>query len=116
MYEYKTKPYEHQVSAFERSWDKPYWALLMEMGTGKSKVTVDTIAALFENKRIDTALIIAPKGVFDNWVRTEIPVHLPDRIPHKILRWQPNITKKYQEDCATSLCPSAGSGTCCTSL
>jgi len=98
MYEYKTKPYEHQVSAFERSWDKPYWALLMEMGTGKSKVTVDTIAALFENKRIDTALIIAPKGVFDNWVRTEIPVHLPDRIPHKILRWQPNITKKYQED------------------
>ncbi len=65
----------------------------MEMGTGKSKVVVDTMALLFEAGHIDTVLILAPKGVYDNWIRSEIPRHLPDRIPHNLVRWQNNLTK-----------------------
>ena len=86
MYEFKTEPYEHQRQAWKESWRKEYYALFMEMGTGKSKVAIDTIAALFEAGEIDTALILAPKGVYDNWIQGEIPTHLPDRIKHKILR------------------------------
>ena len=44
-YEYETQPYEHQRTAFEESWDAEFYALLMEMGTGKSKVAIDTMAA-----------------------------------------------------------------------
>lgn len=95
MYEFKTEPYAHQKQAWQESWDKEYYALFMEMGTGKSKVAIDTIAALYEAKKIDTALILAPKGVYDNWVQGEIPTHLPDRIKRKVLRWQPNVSKKF---------------------
>jgi SNF2 family DNA or RNA helicase len=96
-YEPKTTPYQYQKEVLESSWDRPYYALFLEMGTGKSKVTIDTMAALFEAGEIDTALIIAPKGVYGNWVHKEIPQHLPDRIERQILQWQPNFTKKYTE-------------------
>jgi superfamily II DNA or RNA helicase len=47
-YKFKTKPYEHQIKALELSWDKPYFAYFMEMGTGKSKVLIDNIAMLYD--------------------------------------------------------------------
>ena len=40
-YKFKTKPYDHQLKALEKSWDKEYYGLFMEMGTGKSKVLID---------------------------------------------------------------------------
>ena len=40
-YKFKTKPYAHQIKALELSWEKPYFAYFMEMGTGKTKVTID---------------------------------------------------------------------------
>ena len=97
MYQYKTEPYQHQREVFDASWRRKFFALFMEMGTGKSKVALDTMAALYEAGEINTVLIAAPKGVFDNWIKAEIPTHLPDRIKTKIVRWQPNITKKQQE-------------------
>lgn len=98
MYEFKTEPYEHQLSAWESSWNAPYHFLAMEMGTGKSKVVIDSLAALYEAGEIDTVLIVAPKGVYDNWVLQEIPLHLPDRITAKIVRWQPNFTQKFKRE------------------
>ena len=94
-YDFKTKPYEHQAVALKTSCFSEYYALYMEMGTGKSKVIVDTMASLFEAGHIDTVLILAPKGVYDNWVRAEIPRHLPDRVHHNLVRWQNNLTKKF---------------------
>ena len=61
-YKFKTKPYAHQLSALEKSWDKDEYAYFMEMGTGKSKVLVDNIAMLYDKGKINAALIIAPKG------------------------------------------------------
>ena len=48
-YKFKTEPYAHQLKALEMSWDKPYFAYFMEMGTGKSKVLIDNIAMLSIN-------------------------------------------------------------------
>jgi SNF2 family DNA or RNA helicase len=98
MYEFKTKPYEHQLDAFKKSYKSTYYGIFMEMGTGKSKVAIDTMGALYEAGEINTALIVAPKGVFDNWVQKEIPVHLPERIQTKIVRWQPNFTQKFRAE------------------
>ena len=69
----------------------------MEMGTGKSKIVVDTVGLLHEVGEVNAILIVAPKGVFHNWVRKEIPAHLPDRIKRTVLAWQPNITKKFKD-------------------
>ena len=35
-YKFKTKPYKHQITALENSWNKETFAYFMEMGTGKS--------------------------------------------------------------------------------
>ena len=42
-YPYKTKPYEHQKNALNESAEKVQWAYFMEMGTGKTKVTIDNL-------------------------------------------------------------------------
>jgi SNF2 family DNA or RNA helicase len=96
-YAFQTEPFQHQRTTFEDSWAAEYHALLMEMGTGKSKVVVDTMGALYEKGLIDAALIVAPKGVYDNWVQKEIPQHLPERINRKIVRWRPDKTKAFEE-------------------
>ncbi len=97
-FKFKTTPYDHQREALSDSWAAEYYALFMEMGTGKSKVAVDNMAILYEADKINAALIVAPKGVYDNWVQGEIPTHLPDRIERHILRWQPNKTQKYEKE------------------
>ena len=100
-YKFKFKPYEHQLKALEKSWNKEYYALFMDMGTGKSKVLIDNIAMLYDKGEIDSALIIAPKGVYRNWERKELPTHLPDHVKANIVTWSPEKTKKKQEELNT---------------
>ena len=87
-YKFKSKPFAHQLKALEMSWDKEVFAYFMEMGTGKSKVLIDNIAMLYDKGKINGALIIAPKGVYKNWLESEIPNNLPDHIEKKIGFWQ----------------------------
>ena len=94
-YTYKTKPFDHQEKALNASWDAEYHALFMEMGTGKSKVAIDNMGILFHEKQINAVLIIAPKGVYDNWVKGEIPAHLPEEIQRDVLRWEPIVTQRF---------------------
>ena len=100
-YKFKTKPYEHQLKALEKSWASDTFALFMEMGTGKSKVLVDNIAMLYDRGAIKGALIVAPKGVYKNWDAIEFPVHLPDHVEHTKVLWEANITKKKQMELDT---------------
>jgi len=97
-YAFKTKPFAHQMDALSGSWSEKYHALFMEMGTGKSKVIVDTIGKLYEAGEVNAALVVAPKGVYDNWIKKEIPQHLPDGIPRKMVRWIPAKTKRFEEE------------------
>lgn len=96
-YKFKTKPYAHQLTALEKSWNKENFAYFMEMGTGKTKVLIDNLAMLYDKGKIDGALIIAPKGVVKTWYEQELPTHLPDHIENVSVLWQPNITKTQQE-------------------
>ena len=96
-YKFKTKPYEHQLKALKMSWDKPYFAYFMEMGTGKSKVLIDNISMLYDNGKINGVLIVAPKGVVKNWYESEIPTHLVDHIQNKTVLWQSAINQKQKK-------------------
>ena len=73
------------------------YALLMDMGTGKTKVVIDTMAFNFEKGRIQFALVSAPNGVIPNWV-PEIAKHLPERIPRKVVLWKPSLTKAKRKE------------------
>ena len=91
---YKTTPYEHQRNALNQSAEKTQWAYFMEMGTGKTKVTIDNMAYLFLQRKITAALIIAPKSVYTNW-ETEIEVHMSEVIKYKIFKWNLDKPKDY---------------------
>ena len=107
-YEYKTDPYGHQRTVLQESWSKINWGLFLEMGTGKSKVTIDNAGALFEAGNIDTLVVIAPKGVYRNWSKTEIPAHLPDRIERSIVAWTPSPKVKEKQELTSFAMPHEG--------
>jgi len=96
-YKFKTKPYAHQMTALEKSWNRETYAYFMEMGTGKTKVLIDNLAMLYDKGKVNGALIIAPKGVVGTWYNNELPTHLPNHIANVTTLWQSNITKKQQE-------------------
>ncbi|MEL0176712.1 MAG: DEAD/DEAH box helicase [Pelagibacteraceae bacterium] len=96
-YKFKTKPYAHQLTALKKSWNKEVYAYFMEMGTGKSKVLIDNIAMLYDKGKINGALIIAPKGVYQNWYNLEIPTHMASHIEKDVILWQSLINQKQQK-------------------
>ena len=102
-YTYKTEPYKHQRDAFEASADQKNYAYFMEMGCGKSKVLIDNAAYLYAAGRITSLVIVAPKGVYRNWVLKEIPIHMPDRIPREIGTWRSTMNKSQQKELADLL-------------
>ena len=97
-YKFKTKPYAHQLTALEKSWDKKEYGYFMEMGTGKSKVLVDNMAMLYDKGRINGALIIAPKGVYNNWFSQEIPTHLASHIQPTMVLWTASTSKTKDKE------------------
>jgi len=97
IYPFKTKPYAHQAKAWDMSKEKDEFGLFMEMGTGKTKVAIDTIAYLYDSGRINSVLIVAPKGVYMNWVTKEIPTHLPDHVRYVMASWHAAPKKAEQQ-------------------
>ena len=105
-FEFFTKPYAHQREAFDASADRQCFALFLDMGTGKTKVCLDTIACNFESGKINFALIVAPKGVIANWLG-EIETHLPERIEREVVLWKPGLTKTKRAELNDLYTPSS---------
>ena len=97
-YNYKLKPFDHQKDSLASGWDRPEFGYFMEMGTGKSKVLIDNIGMLYLEAEMDFALIIAPKGVYRNWVNKEIPEHMSDDVPYRVIRWVASPNKAQQKE------------------
>jgi SNF2 family DNA or RNA helicase len=99
---FKTNPYDHQLKALEDSCDKTVFGLFMEMGVGKSKVTIDNFIHLYREKKINGVLILAPKGVYDTWYSKELPTHTPEESIncHKV-KWSNANTQKNKKSLQT---------------
>jgi SNF2 family DNA or RNA helicase len=87
-YPYKTKPYAHQREALLQGWNKQGFAYLMDMGTGKTKVALDNAGILHMYGRIDGLLVIAPAGVYAEWIDEHIAKHWPDEYSTFVLLWR----------------------------
>lgn len=83
---YKTQPYGHQSREFEITRKLKAWARFWEMGTGKTKTSIDETASLFFDKEINGLFVVAPNGVHRNWIVEELPRHLPDSIK-RVMHW-----------------------------
>lgn len=97
-YIFKTKPFAHQLEAFNISKDREAYALLFEMGAGKSKPTVDTAAYLYSCGRINSVLLVAPNGVHSKWLREDFPLSIPDHIEYHGAVWEAG-NKKAERAC-----------------
>jgi len=97
-YNFKTIPYKHQETACDLAGHRECFGFFMEMGTGKSKVLIDNMGMLYQQGLIDFALVIAPKGVYRNWVTKEIPEHMSDDVPTRVIRWVSGGNKKQQQE------------------
>ena len=98
-FKFKTKPFDHQRKAFYMSREKESFGLLMEQGTGKSKVIIDNAAYLYANDKINALVVIAPNGVHRNWLSKELPVHMPDWCPYEAIYYRSgqNYIKSHRD-------------------
>ena len=101
-YPFKTNPYKHQLDCWRVSKDRKAYAYFMEMGTGKSKVVIDNAGYLFLNKRIGGHVIVAPKGVYLNWVENELPIHMSEAVPMQVAYWS-SYARKEERDALKKL-------------
>jgi len=97
-YPFKNKPYLHQAAYLQRFWEDPAVALLADMGTGKSFMLINNAAMLYDRGRINSMLVVAPKGVYRNWYTGQIPEHMPEHIPYTIACWSPSPRKAEREE------------------
>lgn len=92
-YPFKNKPFTHQAAYLERFWEEKNAALFAEMGTGKSFMLINNGAMLYDKGKINAMLIVAPKGVYKNWYRSEIPKHMPEHVSYRMACWSPSPRK-----------------------
>ena len=105
----KTKPWEHQKRAFWFAYHKlgvPTGAgggamLAMDMGTGKTKVTID----LLNNSEISTVLVTCPLAVVQTWP-DELAAHCTR--PYRVVTLNKGSVKKRAE--LASAAWNAGTG------
>jgi restriction endonuclease len=93
-YPFKNKPYMHQAPfIFSGSGKQKEIGLFAEMGTGKSFMLINNAAMLYDKGKINAMLIVAPKGVYRNWYKSEIPKHMPEHVSYKMACWTPSPRK-----------------------
>lgn len=98
MTKFKTKPYKHQLECLEKFGRWAAFALLAEMGTGKTWIIINNAAQLYRKNLCDAVLVFAPNGVHTNWTRLEIPKHMPDDVPCLSAAWVANGKKQDKAD------------------
>ena len=82
----KLPPFEHQEEVFALSRDLPEFALFMEMGTGKTRIEVDTGTYLRAKGEIAGVLVVCPNSVKDTW-EEEVALMAPEWSTHEVVIW-----------------------------
>lgn len=85
-YERLTEPYAHQLTEANNTWNIPARGVFWDMGTGKSKLMIDTIGMLYCAKEIDGAILIGDKGNYRNWAK-QIKEHLHPKYDRRVAVW-----------------------------
>ena len=71
---WKTEPWKHQISAFLASISEPGFLCALDLGTGKTKVSIDYCRFLDDNRGNIRALVICMNSAVEN-VRDEVNIH-----------------------------------------
>lgn len=91
---FKTQPHKKQLDLVKAAVSRRENAFLCEMGSGKSKIAIDTVSNKAFRGEISSCIIVAPEGVQKQWMQTEIPKHCP--LKFNTFLWENKDTKKYR--------------------
>jgi len=78
---FTTTPYKHQIVGLDAVHESEFFGLLMEMGTGKTKVMIDEL--VWQTQMTDKSvrvLVVCPKTIINTW-KKEIAKHAPPTMP-----------------------------------
>ncbi len=75
-YAFKTQPYQHQREALDFAYGLDRLAFFMEMGTGKTKTSIDLFSAHMLDGKFSTWVVFCPNAVRRSWMN-EIRIHSP---------------------------------------
>ena len=75
-YKFKTEPRAYQRAGLDRAWGKNAFAFYMDMGTGKTKTTLDLFAGYYLDEKVDRVLVVTKFSTRRNWEQ-EIRIHCP---------------------------------------
>lgn len=78
------EPYRHQLATWGASRDNDHWALMLEMGLGKSIIIIATILWQIKSRGLGAAILIGRKGQYMNWLTDELPKYWPDGVLNPI--------------------------------
>lgn len=73
-FELKTNPFDHQNRSLVIGIDQPSWLFALDMGTGKSKLSLDLITIHKQLEGCQQALICAPPIVLRHW-KKQVALH-----------------------------------------
>jgi len=79
-YVFKTEPRDYQLEAVHKTFSKNVFCLFMEMGLGKTKTSLDVMAASIDKKEIKQILIICPYSIRIVW-----PEEIDKHFNHKAI-------------------------------
>jgi SNF2 family DNA or RNA helicase len=83
--------FEFQKPAVAHSWDRQAYAYLLDMGLGKSAITIANIGMLHTKGKLTGALICSPRGVHRQWIKEQFPRHLDPRLSWSGIVWQGKV-------------------------
>lgn len=88
--------YKHQTEILDKSIKEPHWALLMDPGTGKTRIAIATSEWWHINKQVNCIVVICPKSIIGTWASLELPKH--STVPFQVFKWDSsfNITMKNE--------------------
>lgn len=95
MYRSKTIPLEKQRQAIKAAGPHEAFGWFMEMGTGKSKVTIDSCGKHFDRGDAKDVIIVCPNGLQRNWVE-EFEKHCG--APYKMAFFEGNMKAEQRRE------------------
>lgn len=86
-YKPKNPARDYQGKAIDLSAFRIAYALFLEMGLGKTYIIITNVGILFCEGKVTGMLVLAPKGVHEQWLEDEFPAHLDPSIPFHPVMW-----------------------------
>ena len=90
------KSYKHQSEILEKSIQEPYWALLMDPGTGKSHIAIRTCEWWHINRGVNCVVVICPKSIIGTWASVELPKH--STVPFQVFKWDTTFSMSMKKE------------------